>query len=155
MRDVRALLSKVEELADRLSVGSALGAAAIRLFVDDAGVPHVDQHGLMREGRHRYLQSEHRDLVIDLLAEFAGEAGAIGPDLRHPARFIEIVPDILSGEPHVQATRIPTRGLAALAGRGFAQGAIVEMYPGLRTEQVASAIALEKRLTRNVHRLAA
>lgn len=109
----------------------------------------------MREGRHRYLQSEHADLVLDLLGEFFGEAGAIGPDLRRPAPHIEITPEILSGEPHVEATRIETRGLAALARRGYQHPQIADMYPGLRVEQVASAIALEKRLASNINRLAA
>jgi uncharacterized protein (DUF433 family) len=155
MARVRDLLHAVDALADRVSMGELLGTSALQLYVDPAGVPHVEIAGVLREGRHGYRQMEHRDVVIDLLAEFAGQSGAVGPDLRRPARFIEIVPDVLSGEPHVEATRIPTRGLAALAERGFRDEQIVSMYPGIRPEQVASAVALEKRLMRNLQRLAA
>ena len=153
MATVRALLAHLD--AESVTLGDALADSEVRLFVDRQGMPHVDVDSIVTEGRHRFVQSEHRAFVIDLLSEFRGEAGAIGPDLRAPSKLTRIRPGVLGGEPHIAGTRIETRVIGALRQRGFTEGQIVEMYPGVTRLGVHSAIALERRLASNARRLAA
>ncbi len=73
----------------------------------------------------------------------------MGPDLVHPGKGLRIIPGKLSGEPHVDGTRIETGVLWALSERGFDVGGIVDLYPELTPATVRSAIALERRLHQN------
>lgn len=72
-----------------------------------------------------------------------------------PRPTLRIVPGKLLGEPHIQATRIPTHMLAALARRGFEPAAITEMYPPITRENVAEALDLEVQLEEKLNRRAA
>ncbi len=153
MSAVRTLLAHME--AQSLNLGDALADCDVRLYVDGKGVPHVDVGGVLTEGRYKFAQSEHGAFVVNLLSEFESESGAIGPDLRAPTQLTRIRPGILSGEPHILGTRIGTRSVAALRGRGFDQPQIAEMYPGVTRSAVRSALDLERRLASNARRLAA
>jgi uncharacterized protein (DUF433 family) len=77
-----------------------------------------------------------------------------GPHLLWPSRRTAISPWVLSGEPCVRETRIPSASLFALTEeRRLGSADIVELYPALRLEDVDDAIALERGL--RAHRLAA
>ncbi len=155
MPRVKRLLDYLAHVTDRELIGEALWGGGVSLYVDGLGTPHVRQGEKLAEGAHDYLQAEHPDLGVDLLAEFHGQAGAVGPDLRQPARYIRIIPGILSGEPHIEGTRIDTRSVGALRQRGFSVEQITELYPEISIAQVTSAVTLEKRLSANERRLAA
>ena len=60
----------------------------------------------------------------------------------------------LSGEPHVEATRIQTQTIGALDARGLDPGTILELYPDLGERNVTAAIGLERRLAENLHEAA-
>jgi uncharacterized protein (DUF433 family) len=55
------------------------------------------------------------------------------------------VPSKVSGEPHLEHTRITTLTLAALAGRGYSVKRIADMY-GEPEQVVAEALDLEQQL---------
>lgn len=70
-----------------------------------------------------------------------------GPDLLRPRPKITIRPWVLSGEPCIRGTRIPTSAMYALnRERGLALDQIVKLYPGTSTTEVAQAIDLETSL---------
>jgi uncharacterized protein (DUF433 family) len=88
--------------------------------------------------------------MIDLLAPFQSLEGAKGPDLVRPGNGLRIIPGKLSGEPHVDGTRIETRVLWALRERGFEPHQIADLYSGLTAAAVRSALALEAQLSKNL-----
>jgi uncharacterized protein (DUF433 family) len=91
---------------------------------------------------------QYNEAWLDVLAPF-GAAGQRGPDLRKPRPRLRIVPLKVAGEPHVAHSRITSRSLAALAGRGFDTGRLAEMY-GLERQDVKEALDLESQLAANL-----
>jgi uncharacterized protein (DUF433 family) len=94
------------------------------------------------------LHSQPVLLPVDalMLTEPFREAGGDGPDLLQPRPHLRIVPDKVSGEPHVEHSRVTTQTLAALAVRGCAAAAIANMYD-LSPDAVAEALDMERQLT--------
>ncbi len=84
--------------------------------------------------------------VLDLLGPFEAVDGRRGPDLVRPRPHLRIIPGKLSGAPHVEATRIETEALGALAARGFGVGQIAGLYPSLRVDVIDEAVDLERQL---------
>ena len=84
--------------------------------------------------------------TLDLLGPFRYEGGVRGPDLVIPRPHLRIVPGKLSGEPHLEHSRISTLTLAALSDRGLSVSAIADMYPGQSEEAISEAIELESDL---------
>jgi uncharacterized protein (DUF433 family)/DNA-binding transcriptional MerR regulator len=87
--------------------------------------------------------------TFDLLAplESRSPRQVWGPNLVRPSRRTAISPWVLSGEPVVRDSRIPTATLYALAtARGLRPTDIAELYPVLDEEAVDDALGLETRL---------
>jgi uncharacterized protein (DUF433 family)/DNA-binding transcriptional MerR regulator len=77
-----------------------------------------------------------------------------GPHLLRPSRRTAISPWVLSGEPCVVETRIPSASLYALTEeRGLASADIVNLYPAIGVEDIEDAVGLERAL--RSHALAA
>lgn len=83
--------------------------------------------------------------VLGLTAPFR-EAGGEGPNLIRPRPHLRIVPAKVTGEPHIENSRITTQTVAALADRGFSVDQIASMYE-TGAEAVLEAIDLERQLT--------
>lgn len=83
--------------------------------------------------------------ALRLTAPFC-EAGGEGPNLIRPRPHLRIVPAKVTGEPHIENSRITTQTLAALADRGFSVDQIASMYQ-TDAEAVLEGIDLERQLT--------
>ena len=95
------------------------------------------------------------DLVAPLTVRELGRSRVWGPNLVRPSQHTEIWPWVMSGDPVIRRSRLPTASVFALnQERGLAPAEIVELYRGALTVDAArDAIALEQRLRRT--RLAA
>ncbi len=89
-------------------------------------------------------------LVAPLTVPELGRSRVWGPNLVRPSQHTEISPWVMSGDPVIRRSRLPTASLFALnQERGLAPTEIVELYGGALTVEAASdAIALEQRLRR-------
>ena len=79
------------------------------------------------------------------LTEPFSVGGVTGPDLIAPRRHLRIVPAKVSGEPHIEDSRITTITLAALAARGYGIPQIAQMYD-VSEAVVEEALDLEDQL---------
>lgn len=79
--------------------------------------------------------------TLDLFAPFDG-----GPDLRAPGVRLRIAPGRCAGEPHLIGTRLTTRTIAALSGRGYDLDMIAALYPDEDTGALAEALDFEEKL---------
>lgn len=88
------------------------------------------------------------NLVEPLNVPELGRSRVWGPNLVRPSQHTEIWPWVMSGDPVIRRSRLPTASLFALnQERRLAPAEIVELYRGALTEDAASdAIALEQRL---------
>lgn len=147
MARIRAELAKAESLGERLlEVG-------LEVYVDGKGrLAFRDQVG-MYVPLGRGVSQGLVDTAVNLVRPFESH-GLHGPDLVHPRPTLRIYPGKLSGEPHVDGTRVPTSMLAALGARRFDESQIIELYPMLSEENVREALALEKQLEANLGRAA-
>jgi uncharacterized protein (DUF433 family) len=148
MRQVRALVEEVEGEIGKL--GEALSTRTLTLRVDPGGVPYIETAGRMVEGRHHWRQQVEREIVIDLLSSFAAEGGLRGPDLVRPREGLRIIPGKLSGEPHIENTRIETRVLWTLSQRGYSSAQLHELYEDAPLVSIERALDLESQLERNL-----
>ena len=143
MAKIRNELARVEELGDRLM------DTGYTVEVDPAGRLHFANAAAtwieLGSGRRQYEAG-----ALDLVRPFEMHIGVIGPDLVRPGETLRIVPGKLSGEPHVEGTRIQTQAIGALEGRGLDPESILELYPDLGLANVAAAITLEQRLAENL-----
>lgn len=73
-------------------------------------------------------------------------AGGDGPDLRIPRPHLRIVPAKVTGEPHIEHSRVTTQTVAALASRGYSSEQIAAMYD-LVPVAISESIDLEQQLT--------
>jgi uncharacterized protein (DUF433 family) len=89
--------------------------------------------------------------ALDVLAPFPTES-ARGPNLVEPRPLLRIVPGKLGGSPHVQHTRLESRAIGALAGRGFDRSKIHRLYPEIEPAAIGEAVDLERQLARNLGR---
>jgi uncharacterized protein (DUF433 family) len=144
MRTIRRTLAAIERRGDRLNpcVKVWVGTGG-QLLLEAGGYPSVpigaglEQTIAYREG-------------LDLIDAWTHTEGIRGPNLDRPGPTLRLIPGKLSGEPHIEDTRVPTLMLGALAGRGLATPAIAALYPSLTTDNIVAAIALEVQLERNL-----
>jgi len=149
MAQIRRALASVESFGERLQEHN------VRVWVDKRGgiVLGTGEETFvpLRAGLLQGLV----DTQVDLIEAFESRSGLRAPHLSVPRPTLRIIPGKLSGEPHVEDTRIPTNMLAALARRGFAPAEIRNLYPSLTATNVEEAIDLEEQLERNLHPVAA
>ena len=149
---LRSLGMKPAVAGDRVAgVRAALATGAL-----DATVP------LRATGRAVFVEGEDFDRLsgeallpnmivllqgFDLVAPVDDIGRMWGPSLVRPSEFTAISPAVVSGEPFLLATRIPTATLYALrCEQSLTTGDIVELYPGVTAAQVDDAISLEGRI---------
>lgn len=109
------------------------GAGEIFLRIGDA---------VLNVHRQRVLLPER---FLGLTAPFR-EGGGDGPDLIRPRPHLRIIPAKVTGEPHIEHSRVTTQTVAALAARGFAVDQIAELYD-LSPVAVQEGIDLERQLS--------
>lgn len=116
---------------------------ACPLLVDARGLIFVRSGSVVfnESGQAALLPAE----VLKLTAPFT-DAGLPGPDLVRPRPHLRIVPSKLSGEPHLEHSRITTLTVAALAGRGYVSDRIASMYDE-PVGTIAEALDLEQQLS--------
>lgn len=69
-----------------------------------------------------------------------------GPDLLQPRPRLRIVPGKVAGEPHLVHSRLTTRVVAALGGRGMSLKQIAALYPHEDATALGEAVELEQQL---------
>jgi uncharacterized protein (DUF433 family) len=143
MARIRRELARAEELGERLM------DTGFTVEVDPVGKLHfgtVAEKWIELGGGLRQYEAG----ALDLIRPFEMHVGVIGPDLVRPGETLRIIPGKLSGEPHVESTRIQTQAIGALEARGLDPESILELYPDLGMENVTAAITLERRLAENL-----
>ena len=150
----------------RLTVGAELGEPAAEVA---EAVGQLDLEAAAGDGKARGGLVPVRRLVadrsgallraedgpgphqVDLLGPFQAadeaEATVRGPDLLRPRPHLRIVPGKLGGEPHLAGSRLPTRSIAALAGRGLGPAEIASLFLDQTRAAITEAIELERQLT--------
>jgi uncharacterized protein (DUF433 family) len=146
VRRIRQTLERVESFGERLL------EHGFEVYVDRGGNLVFEEFGGLVAPVAKGAVQQLFDLKVDLVKPFEVYEGLRGPDLVRPRPTLRIVPGKLSGEPHVEATRVPTNMLAALGRRGFDPAAIAEMYPPITAENVSQALDLEVQLENNLRR---
>lgn len=142
MPEVRTALATIR------SEGAEIWHTDVRVFVDREG--HVffsAPSGTWRAGKPGQAVMP---AVLDVLSEFPTGPGRTGPDLQRPRPHLRIIPGKLGGEPHVEATRISTRTVAALIRDGLDDRQVLRLYGDLTAESVAECWDLEKQLQANL-----
>lgn len=142
MPEVKRALNRLQKLS--LDIWSdAPGGALSPLLVDRRGrVIVVGPNQQMTADGQTQLD------VLDLLGPFDAEL-THGPDLIRPRPHLRIVPGKVSGEPHLEHSRLTTRTVAALAARGYDADAIAALYPDEASDALTEAIDLEQALASN------
>lgn len=110
--------------------------------VDRGGNVFLREDAAARDHRGRaVLDADLLDVLgpFDTLTDW-------GPDLRRPAAHLRIVPGKLSGEPHLEHSRLTTAAVAALAARDFSIEEIGRLYPHEDPAALREAVELEQRL---------
>lgn len=112
------------------------------LLVDRAGQIYIRAHDEILDllGQRTLLPEP----VLELTAPFSSE-GAHGPDLKRPRPHLRIVPAKVSGEPHIEHSRLTSQTVAALANRGYTADQIAAMYDE-PVQSIREAIDLERQL---------
>lgn len=107
------------------------------LRVDQAGRVHLDDGWAAgTSGQMGMLP------LLDLLGPF--EIGQDhGPDLIRPRSRLRIIPGKVSGEPHLENSRITTRAIHALYQRMGDLGSVATLYPHVAHEALEQAVQLE------------
>ncbi len=147
---IRKQLTKVERLGDRLE------AEICRVWVDRKGGIRIGEDSDGFVPLPPGMAQRALDLgEVDLLGAIVTPSGRSGPDLRRPRPTLRIIPGKLSGEPHVEATRVPTTSLAALIARGFSARQVLKLYPDLSKDAIEEAVDLEDQIKHNSGTLAA
>lgn len=146
MAEVRRALQQLD--AEGLDIWSPTGQVGPEspLVVDRGGRIYVRGLDGIQDSAGQLVLDED---VLDLLGVFQADGGR-GPDLVRPRPHLRIVPGKLSGEPHVERTRIATSSIAALHQRGFSDELIGELYPDVDITAITEAIALEGQLAGNL-----
>lgn len=146
MQAVRKALGQLQELS--LDLFAADGDA--RLVVEESGQILVRQRGELAD-----LSGQGVLDVLEQFAPFPTLSDLRGPNLQSPRPHLRIVPGKLSGEPHVEDTRLETQALAAFRMRGASVEDILTLYPFVDAISVEEALDLEDQLNRNVQLAAA
>ncbi len=140
MNDVRRALAELDDLG--LDIwSSGFEGPHTPLRVDRSGKVYVDT-GPMVETTYREGVLED---TLDLLGPFEVDGGR-GPDLVQPRPHLRIVPGKVSGEPHLERSRITTQAVWALYHRFGNLDKVVSFYPGVDSAAISEAIDLEQQL---------
>lgn len=83
--------------------------------------------------------------TLDLLGPFEVESHR-GPNLIRPRPRLRIIPGKVSGEPHLEGSRITTLTIAALGRRFGNMESVASLYPEASPEAMTQAFELEKDL---------
>lgn len=140
MNDVRRALAELDDLGLDIWSSSYEGPRT-PLQVDRSGKVYVDT-GPMMETTHREGVLEE---TLDLLGPFEIDGGR-GPDLVQPRPHLRIVPGKVSGEPHLDHSRITTQTISALYDRFGDLARVISFYPDVDPEAITEAIDLEQQL---------
>lgn len=140
MPRVRQALALLADLG--IDLWNPTSADTSPLLVDAGGFIYIKQGDVVlnSSGHPALLPAE----VLKLTAPF-NEAGLRAPDLVMPRPHLRIVPSKVSGEPHLEHSRITTLTIAALASRGYSTGRIAALYD-VSEEAVGEALELEEQL---------
>lgn len=142
MNQVRWALETLDARGADLWAPSQLTAKS-PLLVDRHGRIYLESDDLVDStGSVPFLGREY----LDLLGPFDSGVGLIGPDLRVPRPHLRIVPGRMSGQPHLEHSRLTTSSVAALGHRGYELSAIRALYPDESAEGLGEAIDLEDHL---------
>ncbi|MGH2719076.1 MAG: DUF433 domain-containing protein [Actinomycetota bacterium] len=137
MGRIRGLLSSFDDLGRELEEG-------LNVWVDGAGIPVVSVgEGMAVPIGKKLLQGRMDAPALNLLLPY----GSTRPDLRKPRPTLRMLPGKLSGQPHVQGTRVETAAIAALASRGLTTANIIELYRALVPTNVEEALELEAQIS--------
>jgi uncharacterized protein (DUF433 family) len=100
------------------------------------------------EGVLEHLSTFDLLVPVDIEELRVGHRGRLwGPNLVHPSEATRISPWVMSGEPCIDGSRLPTSTVYALSNRrGLSPGSIARLYPGVTVDQVTDAVRLESRL---------
>jgi uncharacterized protein (DUF433 family) len=141
MRQVRAALAILDQRGMDLWTRDEYDDSP--LLVDRGGGIHIREgdHFLDLGGNESFPMADW----LDLLGPFDFD-GQRGPNLLAPKPHLRIAPERVSGEPHVENTRLTTRTLAGMSARGFSIDRIVDMY-GVSSVAVEEAVQLEAELS--------
>lgn len=140
MNDVRRALRELARLGLDIWSSSYAGPPT-PLRVDRRGKVYVDT-GSMVETTFREGVLEE---TLDLLGPFEAD-DARGPDLVRPRPHLRIVPGKVSGEPHLDHSRITTQAVSALYDRFHDLDKVISFYPHADPAAIAEAIELEREL---------
>lgn len=142
MLEVRRVLDSIR------SEGAEIWEEDVRVFVDTSGhVFYSTPDSVWRAAKPGQAVIPG---VLDLLAEFPTEENRVGPDLVRPRPRLRIIPGKLSGEPHVEGTRISTLSIAGLLSEGLSRDQVRELYLDLSGEAIDDAWDLEEQLQANL-----
>jgi uncharacterized protein (DUF433 family)/DNA-binding transcriptional MerR regulator len=145
MRQIRRALSSVESFGERVKDRS------VKVTVDRSGFIVLDVQGevfIPLEGGS--FTAPLSPEWLDLVDEWKVHKAIRGPHLFEPRPSLRIIPGKLSGEPHADGTRIPSRMVWSLKRQGLGAADIIELYPRLTQENIDMAIDLENELERNL-----
>jgi len=122
------------------SRGVGIDQVRDRLLVDRMGHLYVRMDGAtvcVEDGTQQVAEV----ILDDLVAAYNG-----APDLLRPGPRLRIVPGKLSGEPHIEGTRISTASVYALREGGYTVEQMLGFYPEVTAVELRSAVELEERL---------
>jgi uncharacterized protein (DUF433 family) len=140
MSDIRRALAELDELGFDIW-SSGYDGPSTPLRVDRTGKVYVDVG--------EWIETSHREGVIeevlDLLGPFDTFEGH-GPDLIRPRPHLRIVPGKVSGEPHLDHSRITTLAIASLYDRFGDVDRVAALYPDVSMDAIREAIDLERQL---------
>ena len=117
------------------------------VLVNGEGRVYIETAGALQTAAGQLANSE----LLNLIAPFSTLEGAKGPDLDAPRPQLRIVPEKLSGSPHILGTRLETQALASLISEGMPRDVVLRLYPYLRDEELSAAVDLEAQLNTNLN----
>ena len=143
MRDVRQALAALREMVGRVWSRDDAGLLRCALLVDPDGTVLIRDD---LESATEVASRQVRPASLNVFAEFHSPEGKLGPNLVVPREHLRIIPGKLAGEPHIAGTRLDTRSVYGMTGRGLDLRQIMWHYPQVSESQLANAIALEEQL---------
>ncbi len=137
-----------EALAAIRTHGKEIWDSDLRVLVDREGHVFFKADSEVRRARKPWTSVEPG--ALDVLGQFLWSENRIGPDLVEPRPHLRIIPGKLGGEPHVKATRIGTRAVAALLRDGLTADKVESLYPDLTQVDIEECRDLEAQLQANL-----
>lgn len=140
IQEVRTIVKRVKDARVDMTLRASSGRVFGPLDGEPGAIIDLLSNQVALAGKLAEMLPEF-DLVASEVEEL-GRHKLWGPNLLQPSSKTRINPDVLSGEPFVEASRIPTSALFALRGRNLSPARIAELYE-LETPTVEEAIWLE------------